>query len=286
MEPKEPPSERNKAKNELVWTRIFYGRDVIRQILENIDTKRALRASFQLRYIFRAAMAGVICILFYLFAYQLKTELGLEATVGASKLAVGIAFSFALAFIYFTNSELLTSNFMYFTVGFYYKKINLKGTLAVLASCLFGNLLGIVFVAVLVYSSQMIDQQVVDNIVHTVEYKTVTSGPWQIFVWSIFANYFINISVITALVVKDSFSKIVVLCVGVIVFAYMGYEHVIANSALFSLAMLFEPESVSFWAINNNFWISMFGNYIGGGLIIGLFYAYLNDNRNFQKISE
>jgi formate/nitrite transporter FocA (FNT family) len=28
--------------------------------------------------------------------------------------------------------------------------------------------------------------------------------------------------------------------------------------------------------------ISLVGNYVGGGLVIGLFYAYLNDNRGVE----
>jgi formate/nitrite transporter FocA (FNT family) len=39
---------------------------------------------------------------------------------------MGLSFSMALVFIYFTNSELLTSNFMYFTVGRYYDKATCK----------------------------------------------------------------------------------------------------------------------------------------------------------------
>jgi formate/nitrite transporter FocA (FNT family) len=74
-------------------------------------------------------------------------------------------------------------------------------------------------------------------------------------------------------------AKIVVLMMGVVIFAYMGFEHVVANSALFVMAFLDQPESVNGLEVGKNFLLSLVGNYVGGGLVIGLFYAYLNDPR-------
>jgi formate/nitrite transporter FocA (FNT family) len=85
---------------------------------------------------------------------------------------------------------------------------------------------------------------VVENLVHTVNAKTVNSGAWLIFVKAVFANYFINASVI-AMQLTEHLAKIVVLMMGVTVFAYMGFEHVVANSALFAVALLEQPESVN-----------------------------------------
>ena len=64
-------------KNEnMVWTRIYYGREVMERILETIDIKRALHQRFFVRYALRAAMAGIIVCLMYIFAYGIKTDLG------------------------------------------------------------------------------------------------------------------------------------------------------------------------------------------------------------------
>jgi formate/nitrite transporter FocA (FNT family) len=192
---------------------------------------------------------------------------------------MSLNFSMALAFIYFTNSELLTSNFMYFTVGHYYGKVGWRDTMNIWGLCLLGNLLGIVFVAILVWSCDMLSDAVVENLVHTVNDKTVKSGAWLIFVKAVFANYFINVSVIVAMQLTQHLAKIVVLMMGVVIFAYMGFEHVVANSALFVMAFLEQPESVNGLEVGKNFLLSLVGNYVGGGLVIGLFYAYLNDHR-------
>jgi formate/nitrite transporter len=263
----------------MVWTRIFFGREVMERIIDTIDVKRALHERFFVRYTLRAAMAGVIICLMYIFVYQIKTDLGQDFNSGLSKYLVSVSFSIALVFIYFTNSELLTSNFMYFTVGRYYDKVTWGDTFKIWGMCLIGNLLGILVVAVLVWSCDMLSVGVVDNLVHTVNDKTVKSGIWLIFVKAMFANYFINVSVIVAMQLTEYLAKTAVLMMGVSIFAYMGYEHVVANSALFAMALLEQPESVSLWQVGKNFLFSLVGNYVGGGLAIGMFYAYLNDQR-------
>jgi len=263
----------------MVWTRIYYGREVMERILDTIDVKRALHQRFFLRYTMRAAMAGIIICLMYIFVYQIKTDLGHDFNSGLSKYLMSLSFSMALVFIYFTNSELLTSNFMYFTVGQYYDKVGWADTMKIWGLCLIGNIVGIEFIALLVWSCGMLSDGVVENLVHTVNAKTVNSGAWLIFVKAVFANYFINASVIVAMQLTEHLAKIVVLMMGVTVFAYMGFEHVIANSALFAMALLEQPEGVSVLHVGKNFLFSLLGNYVGGGLVVGLFYAYLNDHR-------
>ena len=271
--------EREFKSEDMVWTRIYYGREVMERILDTIDVKRALHQRFFIRYTLRAAMAGVIICLMYIFAYGIKTDLGRDFNPALAKYLMSLNFSMALAFIYFTNSELLTSNFMYFTVGRYYGKVSWSDTMNIWSLCLLGNVLGIVFVAILVWSCGMLSDAVVENLVHTVNDKTVQSGVWLIFVKAVFANYFINVSVIVAMQLTEHLAKIVVLMMGVIIFAYMGFEHVVANSALFVMAFLEQPGSVNVLQVGKNFFVSLIGNYVGGGLVIGLFYAYLNDHR-------
>ena len=80
--------------------------------------------------------------------------------------------------------------------------------------CLVSNLLGIVLIAVLVWSCGMLSDAVIENLVHTVNDKTVNSGAWLIFVKAVFANDFINVSVIVAMQLREHLAKVVVLMMG------------------------------------------------------------------------
>ena len=51
----------------------------------------------------------------------------------------------ALVLIVLTNSELLTSNFMYLTVGWYYKVISMSKIMKVVTFCFIGNIIGGIF---------------------------------------------------------------------------------------------------------------------------------------------
>jgi formate/nitrite transporter len=281
MNPESVETERapKPAPEAMVWDRVFYGREVIERILETIQVKDALRQRFLLRYTCRAAMAGVIVCLLYILSYQIKTDLGPGFNPALMKYLTGASFSMALAFIYFTNSELLTSNFMYFTVGLYYKKVSAADALRIWAVCLAGNLAGIVVVSALVRAVGQFSPAFLDNLIHAVQDKTVHSSGWRIFVEAIFCNYFINISVIIAMQVHESLTKLIVLMMGVTIFAYLGLEHVVANSALFIMALFHQPGAVDLGHTGKSFVCSLLGNYVGGGLVIGLFYAYLNDHR-------
>jgi formate/nitrite transporter FocA (FNT family) len=285
-EPKPASTERQDAgpdQQRLYWTEVFYGRDVMDRILRTIGTKRKLQGRFHLRYVMRAMMAGLIVILLYLFAFQVRVALGPDFNPGLAHLAMASAFSVALSLIYFTNSELLTSNFMYFTVGLYYRKITLAATGAVLGSCLVGNLAGVVIAGALIASADIARPELIEAITSAAQYKTEESTAWSIFVKGIFANYFINVSVIIAMQVKEALAKMAVFAAGVIIFAFMGYEHVIANAALFTMATVFEPGSIGLAGSLSNLGLAMLGNYVGGGLVIGLFYAYLNDDRALEQ---
>ena len=125
----------NQSADNMVWTRVFFGREVMDRILETISRKQELQRRYVWRYILRAAMAGFIVMLMYVFTYQVKADLGDALNLGISKYITALTFSVALVFIYFTNSELLTSNFMYFTVGAYYRKIKTSQALRVLGLC-------------------------------------------------------------------------------------------------------------------------------------------------------
>mgnify|MGYP003694409233 CR=1 FL=1 len=62
--------EREFKSENMVWTRIYYGREVMERIIDTIDVKRALHQRFFLRYMLRAAMAGIIICLMYVFVYR------------------------------------------------------------------------------------------------------------------------------------------------------------------------------------------------------------------------
>jgi formate/nitrite transporter FocA (FNT family) len=63
----------------------------------------------------------------------------------------------------------------------------------------------------------------------------------------------------------------------VFVFAFVGFEHSVANTVLFSIVGF--QHGIDVGLALGNIVIVLLGNFVGGGLLIGYYYAYANDDR-------
>jgi formate/nitrite transporter FocA (FNT family) len=242
----------------------------------------------------RAAMAGVIVGLLYIGNYTIQSgmqglDFGMEdGLLALGKLLGSTFFGFALVFIYFSKSELLTSNMMITTIGHYFKGITYRGTARVLSLCYLGNFLGGLFIAILVAFSTIINEPTMALMDHSVEAKLafVTDGPtgWlDLFVRAIFCNFFINLAMLMVYngAVKEDIVKALVMIVSVFVFAYLGFEHSVANTVLFTIVGV--DHGIAIVPAIGNIIICLAGNWVGGGVLIGLYYAYLNDEARYLR---
>ncbi|EOD7576616.1 hypothetical protein U973_00813 [Staphylococcus aureus 56864-11] len=233
------------------WDKIFYGDDWVNNVVETIRTKDILQSVYLKRYLLRAMMAGFIIGIITVFVLSVKATHEPDLPPGIVNMASAITFSFALVLILFTNSELLTSNFMYFTVGLYYKVIKPTRVLKIFLLCFAGNILGAAILFSFMRFSNVMTPDMLNQLSAVIEHKTLSTGFVSILMKAIFA--------------------------------FMGYEHVVYNSCLFMGGLIYQVDTLHFIPAISNIAAAFIGNYIGGGLIIGLFYAYLNDHHQFYK---
>ncbi len=244
----------------------------------------------------RAGMAGVIVGLLYIGNYTIQAgfeSVGVSAEQPEGLLAIGkllgcAFFGFALVFIYYSKSELLTSNMMIVSIGFYFGRITKTRIVRVLSLCYAGNFLGGLFVALLVVGSSIISPPAMELMVHSADAKLafVTDGAvgWMdLIVRAILCNFFINLAMLLVYngAIKDDLMKSVAMIVSVFVFAYLGFEHSVANTVLFLIVGL--SEGIAVVPAVMNVIICLIGNFIGGGILIGIYYAYLNDEARYMR---
>ncbi|QLK86676.1 formate/nitrite transporter family protein [Staphylococcus sp. 17KM0847] len=266
------------------WDTIFYGRKWVSNIIETIQKKDVLQSFYFKRYLMRAMMAGFIISIISVFVLMVKTTFAPDVPLGVVNMVGSVTFSFALVLILFTNSELLTSNFMYFTVGLYYHLIPPIRVLNIFLLCFFGNIAGAFFFFGILRFSDVMSPDMIGMLEQMVHTKTVTYTFGNILVRAIFANFFINIALVIAMQIDDVLAKMFVMMFGVTIFAFMGFEHVVYNATLFVGHLYYNVSALHFGGVVKNIVAAFIGNYIGGGLIIGLFYAYLNDHGQFKII--
>jgi formate/nitrite transporter FocA (FNT family) len=248
--------------------------------LAALQAKRELAGGGTGRYLLRAAMAGVIIGVLVLANYTVSAALG-----GAVGRLVGAAvFGLALTFIYFSRSELTTSTMMVACVGVYYRRMRAWAALRLMGLCLLGNALGGLVVALMVRFSSVLSGPTLELAGHSVQTKlgylaAGAAGYGDLFVRAIGCNLLINLAML--LVYKGTMhsegGKIAVLWSGVFLFVVLGFEHSVANTVLFLMYGL--SHGIDLLAAVVAVAIAFAGNLVGGGLLVGATYAWLNDRR-------
>lgn len=264
--------------------KLFPGTTFISTILDAADIKASMSRNFSSVYLMRAGMAGFLIGIFYLANFSVISafvQAGPDL-VGVGRLAGAIVFGFALVFIYYTKSELLTSNMMITTIAVYYHKLKLgRGTL-VMMLCFLGNFLGGLIIATLMHFSTLLagptGELVQAAVDHKLEYVTSgASGMLDLFVRAILCNFMINIAMLLIYngFVHNDGVKVIAMVVSVVLFAFLGFEHSVANTVLFTVEAL--QHGIPIFPAIGNIAIALVGNFVGGGLLIGWYYAYAND---------
>lgn len=268
---------------------LFPGRAFISTVLDALDNKETMTGKMTGRYIQRATMAGILVGVFFTAFWVMMgaCSQGSQGLLVAGKVLAGITFGWALVLIYYTNSELLTSNMMVVSVGAYHKRIGLLQSLKLLGLCLFGNLLGALIVAVILRFSTVISGTSYEVMLAAANIKLAYlnsfSGIGDLFVRAIFCNFCINIAMLMVYNGKlsNDFTKCTIMVVAVLVFSFCGFEHSIADSAMFLILGL--HGAINAWKAVLVILVAILGNLVGGGILIGLNFATMNDERGITK---
>jgi formate/nitrite transporter FocA (FNT family) len=275
--------------------KLFPGRQFISTVLDLLDTKSKMSGQLWKIYLMRAAMAGVIIGIFYMANYGIQAIFdevplaGEETLLPIGKFVGALFFGFALVFIYYTKSELLTSNMMIGSIGVYYQHGEWPRVLRILGLCYLGNFLGGLFISVLLLGSTLLQGGMAETKGHSVEAKLAyvtegVSGWSDLLVRAILCNFLINVAMLLCYngVLKSDMAKITSMVIAVFLFAFLGLEHSVANTCLFLMYGL--QYGVEVWAAIGNVAIALVGNFIGGGILIGIYYAYANDYRRALRV--
>ena len=112
------------------------------------------------------------------------------------------------------------------------------------------------------------------------------NGMLDLFTRAILCNLMINVAMLLIYngFLHDDLTKSLAMVMAVFIFAFLGLEHSVANTVLFTIVGLRSGIDIGLAAANVG--IALLGNFIGGGLLIGLYYAYLNDERRHVDVPE
>jgi nitrite transporter len=233
-----------------------------------------------LRYMVRSIGAGMGLTLVVFVYWVLKQNLH-DIPAGAV-IASGF-FGVGLTIIVFTNTELFTSNNMYLTVSSAEGRTSWRHALLLWTFCYFGNLAGAILIAMLLFGAGSLgelprDHALFDGAVHKAQQS------WNVILFKgILANWIVCLAVRVALRCKEEVAKILVLILIVFIFVYLGFEHSIANMGTFSMAFL-GGSALTAGEAMYNLLFSTVGNVVGGVLLVGLPFTYLNPREREEQL--
>jgi formate/nitrite transporter FocA (FNT family) len=272
-------------------SRLFPGETFISTVLDALETKTAMSGQLARVYIMRAAMAGALIGIMYLTYYAVLAafaEVGDGGLAGIGRIVAAFVFGFALVFIYYSKSELLTSNMMIVSIGAYYRRTTIVKSMRVLLYCYGGNIVGGLAVALMIAASTLVDgnvgAQMSEGVDHKLEYVAGGAAGWaDLFMRAVLCNFMINLAMLLVYNgrIRDDVTQSVVMIVSVFVFALVGFEHSVANTVLFTISGL--SQGIDVGLALGNVAIVLVGNFVGGGLLIGWYYAYANDSTRLMR---
>jgi nitrite transporter NirC len=232
------------------------------------------------RYMLRSVGGGMGLTLVVFVFWVLTHNL---ADISLGKVIAAAFFGIGLTIIVFTNMELFTSNNMYLTVSSVEGRTNWRETGLLWVACWFGNLAGALLIALLLLGAGSLAQLPPDHALFTGAVHKADQAASVIFMKGILANWIVCLAVRIALRCKEEVAKILVLVSIVFIFVYLGFEHSIANMGTFSMAILGGGEVTLAGAAHNLLYATL-GNIVGGVLLVGLPFTYLNPREREEQL--
>lgn len=233
------------------------------------------------RYLASSALAGVFVGVAVVLLLSVAGPLA-ASTSPATKLVQGAVFGVALTLVVFAGAELFTGNVMVMVHGLWAHRVSPAQLVAVWVASLAGNFAGSIGFAALVHAGGTLTGPGGDLVAAVVKAKDAATGP-QLFWRSALCNMLVCLALWMAARTRSDGAKLAVLWWALLAFIASGFEHSIANMTVFGLGVF---DGTATWAqlFRNLAW-TVPGNVVGGGLLVGVAYAWIGTATTAPEIA-
>jgi nitrite transporter NirC len=241
---------------------------------EEVGAVKAKSARSPMKYLTTSALAGAYVGVAVVLLVSVAGPL-VAAGSPFAKLVGGAVFGVALTLVVFAGAELFTGNAMVMLQSFVARRVTFRDLSAVWGLSLFGNLAGSVLFAFVVHRGATLAMGGGAGgkaVASLAEAKNAATGE-QLFLRALLCNLLVCLALWMAARTKSDGAKLAVMWWALLAFVASGFEHSIANMTVFSLAA-FAGDAT--WSdLGRNLAYTIPGNIVGGGLIVGLGYAWV-----------
>lgn len=186
------------------------------------------------------------------------------------KIMMGGSFAVALSLVIFAGAELFTGNNMTLAVGWWRGTNSFGQLLAIWGASWFGNLLGAVLLAIMLFYSSALNGRETASLIQAIAEKKMHHTILELFFCGILCNWLVCLGVWCSYRMQSEIGKLVMIFWCLYAFVATGFEHSVANMTLLTLALL-QPHTAAVTCAGmgyNLLWVSL-GNAVGGALFVG-----------------
>jgi len=233
--------------------------------------KESLYSQSKFKYAIRSMFAGAF-LTFSTAAGAVGADLINKIAPGSGRFLFPFVFAWGLAYM------------MFLTAGSFLKKISWRKTAEILLYCTLFNLIGALIAGWGFAHSAAYAHLTHDSFISGVVEMKLGRSNELILLEAILANIFVNIAILSFVLVKDGGAKLWLVLSAIYMFVFLTNEHIAANFASFAIVKFsVAADSIANFGVGNmlrHWGVTFIGNFIGGGLLMGLPYAFLNKNED------
>ncbi|HEY4432319.1 MAG TPA: formate/nitrite transporter family protein [Paenibacillus sp.] len=229
-----------------------------------------------LRYIARAMLASMFIGFGVIVAFKTGNYFYMEHSPFAYPMAA-ITFGAAIILISYGGGDLFTGDTFYYTYTALRRKMKWPEVVRMWVMSYIGNILGAAVFALLIFLTGLFYSSDVNGfLLYVVEHK-MGAPTGQLFFRAILCNWLVCMAFFIPMNIKGDGARMFAMVLFVFCFFISGYEHSIANMCTFAIALVLDhPGTVSWSGVVHNLVPVTIGNLIGGGVLMGVMYYYVN----------
>ncbi len=228
------------------------------------------------RYLVASSWAGTY-VGFGIILIMVIGSFGSTAGSPYTKAFMGLSFGIALSLVIMAGSELFTGNNLIMVVGALDKKVTWLDAVKIWLASYTGNFVGSFVIGGLFVMTGISGSATGDFILKVAAGK-MNDAFMPLLVKGILCNLLVCLAVLCAVKMKSESGKLIMIFWCLFAFITAGFEHSIANMTIFAMGLFMEhPETISITGMFANLIPVTIGNFIGGGLMLGVTYFYMGD---------
>lgn len=188
-----------------------------------------------------------------------------------AKLVGGLVFAVGLVIVVFAGADLVTSTMMTTVQGVAGKALSVNVASMLIVVTILANFVGAMLFSLIVHLGGVLESnaaagEMLGQVLQTRADQSVV----ELVARAILCNMLVCLAIWMSTRVTSAGAKIAVIMLGIMAFVASGYEHVVANMTFYWLGVFAGDvnASVELFA-SNMLWVGV-GNFVGGGLIVGL----------------